>query len=158
MLLWNGVATAACNTSSITASTPTADFIDHGNGTVTHTKTGLMWKRCAEGQTWGAGACTGASATMNWQSALQQAQTVNGVGFAGFTDWRVPNIKELGSIVEEQCTAPSANTAIFPANISVIWSSTGYLGSAWNVDFNFGNSDFNAKAAGYGVRLVRGGP
>lgn len=155
-----GFAFTLCNTTSIIATTPTADFIDNGNGTVTHTKTGLMWKRCAEGETWSqaAGVCNGTASIMNWQAALQQAQTVNSAAFAGFNDWRLPNIKELASIIEEQCTSPSANTTIFAGTLQVIWSSTGHLSSAWNVDFNFGNSDFNPKASSYGVLLVRGGP
>lgn len=50
-----------CN-SNIPESTPTSRFTDNGNGTVTDTKTGIMWKRCAEGQIWTGSTCSGTAA------------------------------------------------------------------------------------------------
>jgi len=159
-LLWGGTADAAC-VASITASTPTADFVDHGNGTVTHIKTGLMWKQCSEGLS-GAGCATGTATVYTWQGALQAAQTLNGAGgFAGFTDWRVPNIKELNSIVENQCTLPSINATIFPATVSSwYWSASPYAGiatDAWDVFFGSGYDLASFKSSNSDVRLVRGG-
>ena len=164
-LLWGGTAYAAC-VGTIAASTPTTDFVDNGDGTVTHSKTGLMWKQCTEGLS-GAGCATGAATKYTWQGALQAAQTLNNTGgFAGFTDWRVPNIKALNSIVENQCIAPSVNVTIFPATIgSWYWSASPYAGFAtyaWVVGFNKGNDSVlnwlgsNWLGGGY-VRLVRGG-
>ncbi len=165
MLMWSGQAMAVqtCKTASITASTPTSQFTDHGNGTVTDNKTHLMWKRCSEGQTWTGSTCTGTAATYTWQGALQQAKARNnGVGFASFTDWRVPNIKELASIVEEQCLSPAINATIFPAMDSSNWrywsaSPSSYAGfaDAWLVSFNGGLDDVLSKTVNGGVRLVR---
>ena len=162
-LLWVTSAFAAqiCNTTSITASTPTADFIDNGDGTVTHTKTGLMWKQCIEGLS-GAGCVTGTATTFTWQGALQAAQALNVAGgFAGHTDWRVPNQKELNSIVEHQCVTPAINATIFPATVSGwYWSASPFVvvaTNAWGVDFNNGGDNFNNKSANGYVRLVRGG-
>jgi len=157
------VATQTC-VGTITASTPTADFVDHGNGTVTHTKTGLMWKQCSEGLS-GAGCATGTAIKYTWQGALLAAQTLNAAGgFAGFTDWRVPNIKELASIVETQCLTPSVNTTIFPNTISAMyWSASPVSYSpieAWLLDFFDGQNtriNKNGNAGTYYVRLVRGG-
>jgi len=167
MLIWSGeaeavaVAVQICNTASVTASTPTVDFVDHGNGTVTHSKTGLMWKQCSEGLS-GVACATGAATTHTWQAALTVAETLNaGAGFAGFTDWRVPNQKELNSIIERQCTGPSVNATIFPGTVSSgYWSASPYAASAtaaWGINFLDGGDGANVKSSNLGVRLVRGG-
>jgi len=164
-LLWGSSAFAAQTcVGSITASTPTADFVDNGDGTVTHTKTGLMWKQCTEGLS-GAGCATGAVIQYTWQGALQAAQTLNGAGgFAGFTDWRVPNIKELNSIVENQCINPALNVTVFPNTVNNgYWSASpdaavgGFFSLAWLVPFNDGSDFKTLKTINFHVRLVRGG-
>jgi hypothetical protein len=56
-----------------------------------------------------------ATITFLWQQALQDVVDSNAQGgFAGFTDWRLPNVKELISIVEHQCANPAVNETIFP--------------------------------------------
>jgi len=165
MLIWSGEAMAVCQTASITASTPTSRFTDNGNGTVTDIKTGLMWKQCSEGLSGTGGCATGAATLYNtWQAALQQAKTLNaGGGFVGFTDWRLPNKKELNSIVESQCVTPSINAVIFPATVSnLYWSASPYATSlatnVWSVDFFNGRDNVISKSVSSGyVRLVRGG-
>ena len=147
-----------CQTTSIPATTPTNRFTDNKNGTVSDTKTGLMWKKCSEGQS--GSTCEGSAATYNWQQALQQAQTVNnGGGFAGHSDWRVPNVKELLSIVEEQCVEPAINLTVFPNTPnSAFWSSSPsayYSDNAWYVAAANGNANGNDKGSGRYVRLVR---
>jgi len=156
----NGFAAQTCNT-AIPASTPTSRFVDHGNGTVTDTKTGLMWKQCTEGLS-GAGCATGTAATYTWQGALQAAQTLNtNGGFAGFTDWRVPNVKELQSIVEFQCATPTINATIFPATVvGWYWTASRDVNSnftVWTITFGYGYSTSNNRLFNYYVRLVRGG-
>ncbi len=149
-----------CQTASIPATTPTNRFTINKNGTVSDTKTGLMWKTCSEGQS-GTDCSGGSAATYTWQLALQQAQTINnGGGFAGYSDWRVPNVKELLSIVEEQCIEPSINLTVFPNTpyLNVFWSSSpsaDFSGNAWYVGFYGGGSDYGFKDYGNFVRLVR---
>jgi len=153
------IATAqTCQTASIPATTLTSRFKDNNNGTVSDTKTGLMWKKCSEGQS--GSTCEGSAATYNWQQALQQAQTVNnGGGFAGHSDWRVPNVKELLSIVEEQCVDPAINLTVFPNTPNfVFWSSSpSAYGSdyAWYVAATDGYADYDFKNYDLYVRLVR---
>jgi len=159
-LMWCSTGFAACVT-TIPATTPTANFVDHGNGTVTDTKTGLMWKQCSEGLS-GVACATGAPSLYTWQGALQAAQTLNaGGGFAGFTDWRVPNKKELISIVEMQCVTPGINTTIFPATVSNwYWSASPYASNtsyACGVGFGVSGASTNLKSINNYVRLVRGG-
>jgi len=159
LLLFSSPVTFAACTASIIASTPTADFVNHGNGTVTHTKTGLMWKQCSEGLS-GVGCATGAATFHTWQAALQLAEALNaGGGFVGFADWRVPNIKELNSIVERQCNTPAINVTIFPATVSSLyWSaSLSGTGSVSAIHFSGGGYFANNKNNNHYVRLVRGG-
>jgi hypothetical protein len=156
-----------CN-SNMPASTPDSQLTDNGNGTITDSKTGLMWKQCLEGLS-GNDCTTGTAGSFTWQQALQRPGTVNaGVGFAGHADWRLPNIKELRSIVEEQCSYPAINATRFPnANTpnSAVWSGSPYAGLsayAWLVYFHYGNSDityrnFYSSIGNGAVRLVRGG-
>ncbi len=149
---------ADCNT-NMPASTPDDQLIDNGNGTVTDLKTGLMWKQCLEGLS---GDCTGTATTFTWRDALQQPGVVNDAsGFADYTDWRLPNIKELRSIVEEQCSGPAINATRFPNTPSSnVWSGSPYAVNsayAWYVYFDYGYSLINSRDNSYAVRLVRGG-
>lgn len=138
-------------------STPINRFINNDDGTVTDKVTGLTWKRCSEGLS-GNGCEKGTAATFTWEEALKTAATSS---FAGKNDWRVPTIKELGSIIERQCTMPAINEIVFPATPTMsFWSSTPYIGNAnfaWNVYFPYGISDGNEKNYKFFVRLVRGG-
>lgn len=159
-----------CRT-DIIPSTPTNQFIDNGNGTVTDTGTGLMWKRCAENQVWDGSNCKDIlypkpneipPIYLDWMSAIEWAQSVNsGTGGRnlGYTDWRVPNIKELNSIVEDQCYGPSINSNVFPNSPWGFWSASPDGGtSAWRVNFYYGDAETKSKNDGYtNVRLVRNG-
>ena len=153
------VGAQTCQTNSILATTPTNRFTINNDGTVSDTKTGLTWKKCSEGQS-GVDCRMGAAATYTWQGALQQAQSVNNNGgFAGYKNWRLPNMKELDSIVEKQCIDPSINLVVFPeSQSSLYWSSSPYAVSssgAWPVYFNVGYSYYRNKNYNYFVRLVR---
>ncbi len=109
----NVFAQQTCN-SAIPFSTPDSQLTDNGNGTITDTATGLMWKKCLEGIS-GQQCDSGSVLTFTWQGALERPGVVNGGGgFAGQTDWRLPNIKELRSIVEEKCYQPAINLNRFP--------------------------------------------
>jgi len=171
MMLATGTATTAladlqCTHENTAAPATTAHLVDNGDGTVSDPKTGLVWKKCPEGQTWNSGAkkCDGTVATYTWQQALQRAAQVD-AGAAGqnlgHADWRLPNIKELASIVERRCWGPAINEAVFPATSDWFWSSSpvaGYAGDAWAVDFDYGGRAWNPRSShSSGVRLVRGG-
>ncbi len=138
------------------ATTPTTDFTDNGDGTVTHNTTGLMWKRCAEGMTWSGSTCTGTAATYAWSSATALTST-----FAGKSDWRLPTIRELQSIAEMDASNPAINSSIFPATPgSDFWSASAVAwgsGSAWAIYFYYGSDYTYVKSFSYYVRLVRGG-
>lgn len=128
-----------------------------GEQVVTDLATGLIWKRCSEGQS-GPGCATGSASAFTWTAALTQANSAN---HAGFIDWRLPNREELRSLVETGCFAPAINTVAFPATASSeYWSSTTVRNGpsfASYVDFNFGILSDNDKSGSQRVRLVRGG-
>lgn len=65
-----------------------------GEAVVTDAVTGLVWKQCPQGLS-GADCSTGTLSTLDWSGALTAAA---GESFAGFGDWRLPNIIELASI------------------------------------------------------------
>jgi len=69
-------------------------FINHQDGTITDANTGLMWQQTAD--TDGDGDID-ADDKLTYAEALAYATTLNNASFAGYTDWRVPSIKELYS-------------------------------------------------------------
>lgn len=107
---------------NITKTSPTHAFTLNGDGTATDSKTGLTWMRCGIGQSWNGSSCAGTLELYNWKDALVVAEEHV---FAGKDDWRLPNIKELASIVESSCHIPAINSTIFPATrADRYWSST----------------------------------
>ncbi len=138
-----------------TPTTPTSDFIDNHDGTVTHKTTGLTWMRCAMGQTWKGSKCSGIASLYTYAKAKILTTT-----FAGLSDWRLPNIAELHTIVERENLSPAINTAVFPNVSNESWSSTPlvrYSFGAWFVNFNIGYDSLDYNHSSYSVRLVRGG-
>ncbi|WP_339136253.1 MAG: DUF1566 domain-containing protein [Candidatus Electrothrix sp. GW3-4] len=153
-------AAQTCEPDFIPASTPDSQLVDNNDGTVTDRKTGLTWKKCLEGVA-GDNCEIGLPSSFTWQEALQQPAAVNAVGFANHNDWRLPNIKELGSLVEEQCANPAINLNRFPSTPSTsLWSGSPdafNVANAWYVDFTNGNSDRFPRDSLLAVRLVRSG-
>jgi len=115
------LAQQVCKYDSIPATAPASRFTDNGDGTVTDKLTGLQWKRCNEGQIWDSGKCIGVAPSFEWQEALIIAAAAQ---FAGHTDWRLPNIKELASVLENACTYPAVNEAVFSSTTVGGWSAT----------------------------------
>lgn len=151
------VQTQTCHSYWPKASTPVSRFTNNNDGTITDNITGLIWKRCSEGLS-GTLCESGSATTFTWQDALKFAKSST---FAGKNDWRLPNIKELATIVERQCTMPAINEIVFPLTPTMsFWSSTPYDANAnfaWNIYFPYGISDGNNKEYKFYVRLVRGG-
>ncbi len=108
---------------------------------------------------------TGAEDTIwDW---LNTINSEGGTGYAGHNDWRVPNVRELQSIVDYgRCPGCGSDSAaidpIFgPTAASAYWSSTtsaDVSDFAWNVYFSNGSLDPEGKLGSRFVRAVRGGP
>ena len=88
-------------------------------------------------------------------------KALNDANFGGFSDWRMPNVKEMESIVDMGMINPSINTVWFPSTVSsYYWLSTTYAfgsASAWCVYFTNGYAYSTNKTNAYAVRAVRGG-
>ena len=141
--------TQTCN-DRVQATTPDSRFEITGNE-VKDLQTGLIWQRCSVGQSWGGSGCSGSATTYIWSDALSLATG----------DWRLPNLKELTSIVETACYNPAINLTVFPSTPSSwYWSSSPYASGsnyAWYVYFHGGyDYTLNKHNSAY-VRLVRGG-
>lgn len=94
-----------------------------------------------------------------WVNALTACE---GKTYAGYSDWRLPNVRELQSLVDYSASAaPLINTAAFPATISGdYWTSTTYPSDTamhYIVGFADGRGYYYAVSTNY-VRCVRGGP
>ena len=129
----------------------------HGDGTVTDTVTGLMWMQCNLGQEHSVGTCSGGSARYDWGAALEIA---DGYSFASYSDWRLPNIKELSSLAARDRYNPAINSTIFPNTPSYYyWSSSPSSmdrdEDTWWLDFDDGSIVYFPYDYSYHVRLVR---
>jgi hypothetical protein len=142
-----------------TGCSPSGRFVDNGDGTVTDTCTGLEWQQDTADVN-GDGDST-VEDFLPWCGALAYCEDLN---FAGHDDWRLPNIRELQSIVDFGRFAPAIDP-VFGAFSDYYWSSTTFAidnGSAWSVFFEYG-SDGALVSFGVGgssslyVRAVRGG-
>lgn len=130
----------------VTAGAPNLEnYTDNGDGTVTDNVTGLMWEQLTT------------SANYNQeQAAMYCAQLTLGA----HSDWRLPSVIELVSIVDTGTYNPSIDSDLFPGTPAVgfYWSTTPYAGqagSAWGVYFNNGYSASVDTSTAYSVRCVR---
>ncbi len=150
-----------CRTDTLVESTPTSRFSSLGE-TVTDQETTLSWMRCAVGQQWDGKSCLGQAQTVDWQDAMAMVEQANSHKIGGHSDWRMPMVPELASIVERQCFNPRMNTTVFPgASSEVFWSSMEKKGTknyVYTLDFGGGQAVASDKQRLGAVRLVRGGP
>jgi hypothetical protein len=90
-------------------------------------------------------------------------KALNDAHYGGNSDWRMPTVKELMSIVDifTSFSGPAINTVYFPNTVSdIYWSSTtesGRTNHALGLHFFFGESAWPDKSGSYYVRAVRGG-
>ncbi|KJU86146.1 secreted protein containing DUF1566 [Candidatus Magnetobacterium bavaricum] len=113
---------------------------DSNNQTITDNLTGLMWAKDAGTPT--VGSCTGGA--MNWQAALNYVACLNTASYLGYTDWRLPNINELESLLNAEYYYTWLNSQGF-TNVqeAKYWSSTSVVDNtlwAWFVAYRGGIS------------------
>ena len=151
-------AQAACNLVNIIPSAPDSRYTDNGDSTITDNQTGLMWKQCIEGISNGVGTCdSGIAENVEYTDAISLA---NSTTFATHSDWRLPNLKELASLVEVACAYPAINSTLFPGTpdtditISSTIDETNAIRYTWGINFSQGVPQLQSYVTGF-VRLVR---
>ncbi len=138
----------------------TKTYTDNGDGTVTDPTTGLIWMRCAMGQTWDGKTCTGWVTEYDDRSA---SALTGKVTFAGHSDWRLPNIRELQTIVDRSVSKPAIDSVAFPGMSAPwnFWSASDPFGSSYSnyqVNFTYGEAFCSYGSDRYDqARLVRAG-
>ncbi len=126
------------------------DFVDNNDGTISDLSTNLMWMK------------TDVDQAMDWPTALEYA---NNFEFAGYSDWRLPDVKELQSIVDYSGVYPAINPKYFEITKLeenenyYFWTSTSayfspadpIYGYAWYVAFGYAVDDENNDTHGAGA-------
>ncbi|MBJ6751675.1 Lcl domain-containing protein [Geomonas anaerohicana] len=78
---------------------PNPRFTDNGDQTITDNLTGLMWEKNAYKGNYDKAANGVIVGTFTWQTALDTAAFYNNISYLGYSDWRLPNINELKSLL-----------------------------------------------------------
>ena len=127
---------------------------DSANNAVIDRRTGLVWRRCVEGQVWSGGTCSGGGTAYTHQGALSRAH--------GLVDWRLPNIKELSSLSDHTQFSPALDPLYFPGTSSQFtWSSTPFVSNpaaARFVNTTNGFAGFDTRSGAGQAHLVRSAP
>jgi hypothetical protein len=126
--------------------TITARFLDNGDGTILDRLTDLTWEKSIN------------QTAVTWEDAILYSE---GLTLGGNSDWRLPNVKEIKSLSDENKVQPSVNNTMFSGvTITKYWSSTSLPNQstkAWYLDNNFGITTYDVKTATHSVWAVRGG-
>lgn len=121
LLTCSHVLAQKCKPSAIISSNSSDQFIiQHELGTVIDARTGLEWSLCSLGQTWKNGNCLAAPTHFIDFTEALAATSTNTLG----DNFRLPNIKELASIVERSCTSPAIDLSIFSSTLNAIYYSS----------------------------------
>lgn len=146
-------------------------FTDNLDGTVTDNKTALMWEKLDDNN---AAGIHDMDNTYTWTDAVSvKIASLNSGIFAGHSDWRLPNVRELQTLLDFSAFNPSTFGAFHSGCApgctagacsctasNLYWTSTtarDSLTGAWYLGFNVGETNGNSKGVALHVRAVRGG-
>jgi hypothetical protein len=132
-------------------------YASHDDGTITDLTTGLVWEKKTPANMFDA---------YTWPEAFEYVAALNAARFAGHDDWRLPNVRELQSLIDygrfdpavapefDDCDRGSCTVS------GSYWSSTSAFSAgilAWRVNFVDGFQLVGGKTFDVRVRAVRGG-
>jgi hypothetical protein len=144
------IASALCNGDAPQAKVqilkiPAGPRYDVGGDVVIDRTTGLMWSR--ENVPGG---------TMKWAAAAEACKALK---LGGHSDWRLPTIRELLTLVDYERHDPAIDTDAFKCESNYYWTSTPLHsspgGCAWVVSFSYGAATWGVQGSGFYVRAVR---
>lgn len=152
MIALNALAACSFNTPNLIAK----------DAEVRDTKTGLIWRRCALGQTWQTTkGCVGEIALMRRAEVDENVRLLGG-------GWRLPTVDELLTLIDARCQEPVINTKIFGKVRDMTGEGANYLTASvylegdalipalfYTVDLLNGGVDAHTKGFVGAVRLVR---
>lgn len=141
-----------CNT-NMAKTTAEGRFIKDEQGYAIDATNKLIWDLCSIGQIYAGGQCVGTPTEFStWKEALQFAAAKDG--------YRMPNIKELETIVERSCIEPSIDQDTFPDTpLAIYWSNTPTPSSAalkgHVIDFTDGSEIVRDVKRPKNLRLIK---
>ncbi|MEI6088843.1 MAG: DUF1566 domain-containing protein [bacterium] len=100
-------------------------FQNNNDGTISDLATGLMWQQTDNGS------------GMDWEHALAYAQTQNNANYLGHNDWRLPNTKELQSLVDYTRSPYATNSANVGPAINSMFSCTAIKNDGGKADYPY---------------------
>jgi hypothetical protein len=101
------------------------DFADNGDGTITDNATGLMWSQDDSGSDVPNG--------LNWEEALAYVEAKNEANYLGYSDWRLPDVKELQSILDYGRSPDTTNSAA----IDPLFNATSITNEGGQLDYDY---------------------
>lgn len=127
----------------------------HSNNVVIDRRTGIMWSRYASS---GVGAA--ADGLLTWAQAFTYATAANSASLSGYTDWRIPNVLTLQSILDFEAPDAKPDATAFPSVVttSLYWTSTtvpSATANAFAINMDSGNSASVGKGLTRRVFLAR---
>jgi hypothetical protein len=133
------------------------DFVSNGDGTITDLATGLMWSQDDSGSISSSEgtAYTSHGGAMNWEEALAYVQELNEQNYLGYSDWYLPNAKELQSIIDYDRSPDATNSAA----IDPIFNVTSITNEEGQLDWGFywtGTTHVSARGGQSAVYIAFG--
>jgi hypothetical protein len=119
------------------------DFVDNGDGTITDNATGLTWSQDDSGS------------SMDWGDALAWVEQKNAENYLGYSDWRLPNAKELQSLVDYTRSPDTTDSAA----IDPLFNATAITNEAGQPDYGFywsSTTHANLRTAGNAAYVAFG--
>jgi hypothetical protein len=141
-------------------------YTDNGDGTITDNVTGLAWEKLSSDNS-----DHDYSKSYTWAQAFDKVAALNTANFGGHNDWRLPNLRELQSLVtlkaadvtvelafDANCVDGCTVTTCSCTSASEYWSSTSYPfggSDAMGTYFGAGGIFATSKTTAYRARAVR---